>query len=173
MTGGEHWNDVVKRYFREGWALDQFDSELLELARSSELIVRRHDLAALDRLEQWLVNEDVYSASISLGAFLREAARIAEIVPREHRLERRAMRQVANWQVDPSATRERIALLEQRFDILLNRALRQRNAVVHGVKTVADVVASVDACCKSPRSRTWAEWRTPPARCASTLSGLR
>jgi ActR/RegA family two-component response regulator len=36
-------------------------------------------------------------------------------------------------------------VLAQRFDLLLNRALRQRNAVVHGVQTVADVVMSVDA----------------------------
>jgi hypothetical protein len=36
MTGRERWNHVVKRYFREGWALDRFDSDLFELADVSE-----------------------------------------------------------------------------------------------------------------------------------------
>ena len=34
-TGGEHWNDAVKRYFREFWALDSFASALFEIAHAS------------------------------------------------------------------------------------------------------------------------------------------
>ncbi|WP_344458500.1 hypothetical protein, partial [Actinocorallia aurantiaca] len=44
---------------------------------------------------------------------------------------------------DPSFCRERIAQYVQRFDVMLNRALRQRNAVIHGVPTVPDVIASI------------------------------
>ena len=56
-TAGEHWNDAVKRYFREFWALDSFASALFEIAHASELIIRRHAFDELDRLEQWLVRD--------------------------------------------------------------------------------------------------------------------
>jgi hypothetical protein len=142
-AGGERWHDAVKRYFREFWALDSFDNELFELAHASELIIRRHAFDQLDRLEHWLVR-DGERFTIALGTFLRAAASIVALVPREYRLERRALRQVVKFAADPRATRARVELLEHRFDILLARALRQRNAVVHGLKTVDDVVASVD-----------------------------
>lgn len=72
------------------------------------------------------------------------AAQIDPLVPRTYRLERRRLREAVTYAADPAATRERLREFEQRFVILLDRALRQRNAVVHGVKTVPDVVASVD-----------------------------
>ncbi|MEJ7567756.1 MAG: hypothetical protein WKF41_05770 [Gaiellaceae bacterium] len=143
MPGHERWNDAVKRYFCEFWALDQFDSELFELAHDCELAIRRHDHKQLDRLEQWLVRDDL-RFTISLGAFLRTAAKIEPLIPRTSRFERRRLREAAKYAAHPAAAHERLREFEQRFMILLDRALRQRNAVVHGVKTVSDVVASVD-----------------------------
>ncbi len=143
MTGNERWNDAVKHYFSEFWTLDQFDIDLFELAHAAELAVRRHRFAELDHLEQWLIRDGL-SFTISLGAFLRTAAKIEPLIPQTYRLERRRLRQAVKYAADPTATRDRLREFEQRFVILLDRALRQRNAVVHGVKTVPDVVGSVD-----------------------------
>jgi hypothetical protein len=143
MPGSERWSDAVKHYFAEFWALDQFDSELFELAHACELAIRRHDYRALERLEQWLVRDGL-RFTIALGAFLRTAAKLDPLVPRTYRLERRRLREAVRYAADPAATRERLREFEHRFVILLDRAQRQRNAVVHGVKTVPDVVASVD-----------------------------
>lgn len=141
--GNERWNDAVKRYFREYWALDRFEREIFELAHQSEWVVRTYRIDELEHLEQWVVHDD--ELTVFYAAFLRMAARILPLIPQHYRLERRRLRCAINWASDPAAARRQVHEHEQRFDILLDRALRQRNAVVHGVKTVPDVVASVDA----------------------------
>jgi hypothetical protein len=143
LAGNERWNDAVKRYFREFWALDVFDSILFNLATSSDFALRTHGIE-LAGIEEWVIH-DGDRFSVALGTVLREAQQIERLLPAEFRLERRAARRAARWAANPTAVRDHISLLEQHFDILLNRALRQRNAVIHGVKTVPDVLASVDS----------------------------
>ena len=35
--GSERWNDAVKRYFREHWAIDRFEREIFNLASQADL----------------------------------------------------------------------------------------------------------------------------------------
>ena len=141
--GSERWNDAVKRYFREYWAIDRLEQEIFNLARQADWVVRHYRFDELERLEQWVVHEGE-RFTVFYAPFLRMAAQILPLIPQHYRLERRRLRQAVKWAADPAAARARIGEHEQRFDTLLDRALRQRNAVLHGVKTVPDVVASVD-----------------------------
>jgi hypothetical protein len=138
------WNDAVKRYLREFWALDQFRRHLFYLAHASEFLLSHHCPEELERLEQWLVHEGPQRFSVSGAAFLRVAAEIAPLLPRTARIERRQVRVAAKWAASAPSTREAIAQLEQRFDLLLARALRQRNFIVHGIATVSEVVATIE-----------------------------
>jgi hypothetical protein len=138
------WNDAVKRYLREFWALDEFRRQLFRLAHGSEFLLSHHRPQELERLEQWLIHEEHQRFSVSLGAFLRVAAEIAPLLPQSARIERRQVRDAAGWASSALSTREAITLLEQRFDVLLARALRQRNFIVHGIATVRGVVATIE-----------------------------
>jgi hypothetical protein len=137
------WNDAVKRYLREFWALNEFRRHLFYLAHASEFLISHHRPQELERLEQWLVHEG-QRFSVSGGAFLRVAPKVASLLPRTARIERRQVRDAAKWAASAPATREAIAGLEQRFDVLLARALRQRNFIVHGIATVPEVVATIE-----------------------------
>lgn len=95
-------------------------------------------------MEDWLVEGGGGTFSIFLGVFLRQAEEIRALVPKTQRLERRRIKQAARWQRHPQDAHHRIEGWEQRFADLLARALRQRNATVHGTQTVPEVVATVD-----------------------------
>lgn len=137
------WSDACKRYFREFWSLEEFDNVLFRVAHAADYDLRHLPREELDGLEQWLVSGGEH-VTITLGAFMRAADRVVSLLPSTSWLTRRAVRQVAKWATDPVSTREHLAQLEQRFDALLARALRQRNAVVHGLETVSEVVSSVE-----------------------------
>jgi len=72
------------------------------------------------------------------------AAQIESMLPRAQRILRRRLRKVARWAADPHEARRRHTALENHFDRVLNRAVRQRNAVIHGVPTVAEVVSTAE-----------------------------
>jgi len=80
---------------------------------------------------------------VTYGAFVRAISRIAEELPTNSQLQREA-RAVSAWIRDPAKTTRQLDIQSNLFDRLLARSVRQRNAVVHGVKTVQEVVASVE-----------------------------
>jgi hypothetical protein len=137
------WNDAVKRYLREFWALDQFRRRLFYLAHASEFLLSHHRPQELERLEQWLFHEGQHRFSVDGGAFLRVAAEVAGLLPRP------PASSAGKYAMPPSGRRQlrrraRPSQLEQRFDVLLARALRQRNFIVHGIATVPEVVATIE-----------------------------
>jgi hypothetical protein len=80
MTGRERWNEAVRRYFRESWALDRLNTSLVELAHRTEFSIRLFDPAALrrERLE-WVVHDEdpiVPGVSIFVDTFLRQIKRM-------------------------------------------------------------------------------------------------
>ena len=60
------------------------------------------------------------------------------------RRHRRRLRDLARIAATRENARVRHEQLATEFDVLLNRAVRQRNAVIHGVHTIEAVVASVE-----------------------------
>lgn len=144
VTRDFHWNEAVAHYLREFWAVEEFGDAIFRLAHSTyrQLNLSRRD--DLDKFEQWYVSESRDGFNIFPGTFLHVAGAAYQLLPRQRRLERQELKRVARWADDPAATRKRLAELIDRFSRLLNRSVRQRNAAVHGVTTVPEVVASVD-----------------------------
>lgn len=143
VSGDFRWNDALSHYLRSFWALDQFEDELFFLAYRTDQTLRQAQVKRPDALESWLEHE-ANGFTVSIGAFLRQAEAIRDLVPRAARIDRRRLRDAARWQRDPREARKRIELWEQRASTLLARALRQRNATAHGTPTVPEVVRTVD-----------------------------
>jgi hypothetical protein len=144
VTGDFHWNDAVSRYLRDFWAVEAFGDDVFRLAQRARRQLRRSAPEDLDKLEQWFVDEARNGFNLFPGAFMRVADDAHRLLPRDLRLERREVRQLAGWAARTEEAARRIEQWQGRFSTLLNRALRQRNATVHGVTTVPEVVASVD-----------------------------
>jgi hypothetical protein len=138
---GEHWNEALAHYFRAWWAINEFDDALFYLAWN------------VDNLLRWtsdpkdippLVRRSGDRVSVSTKALLENAQHIHTLLPRRRRQQRRRLKAAAAWSADPARALKRLEELQRRFNLLLKRALRQRNATIHGVATVPAVVASVD-----------------------------
>ncbi len=80
----------------------------------------------------------------NIRTFFALADQIEPLLPREQRILRRRLREVVKWAADPREARIRHMFLENHFDRVLNRAVRQRNAVIHGVRTVPEVVSTAE-----------------------------
>jgi hypothetical protein len=91
-----------------------------------------------------LVQSSGDRVSVSTKTLLENAERLHEMMPRRRRQQRRRLKAAAGWAADPARTFKRLEELERRFDVLLKRALRQRNATIHGVETVPSVLESID-----------------------------
>jgi hypothetical protein len=101
----------------------------------------------LSRMQQWIEHQPRERFQTHLAAVLANAAEIAtalQSVPRHTWREQRALRAVARIQENPARARDCLTALAGHFDILLDRSRRQRNAIVHGIRTTPDVVATVD-----------------------------
>ena len=142
--GSFHWNEAVSRYLRAFWAVDEFNNELFQLANVVNRILIQAEVERPPAMEDWLIEEGRGNFSVFLGTFLREAHDIHPLVPKVRQIERRGVKAAARWQRDTKEARRRIDQWGQRFSRLLRRALRQRNATVHGTQTVPEVVATVD-----------------------------
>ena len=142
IARGARWNDATQLYFQGFWAWDRFDGALQSAALSTRFWISLHDPQTAEQLITWADDEGVHldrfvgaadQAHAALGRFQGDA-----------RITRRGVKQVSTWSKDPTLARLRLAKLASRFDILLARTVRQRNAIIHGVQTDPDVVASVD-----------------------------
>jgi hypothetical protein len=141
IRASEKWNQVLAYYFRSWWALNEFDEALFYLAWNVDCLLRSiSDLKNPPPLIQSSGNR----FSVSTKALLEHAQEIYTLLPRRRRQQRRRLRAAAAWTADPSQALQRLEEHQRRFDILLNRALRQRNAVIHGVPATPTVVAPVD-----------------------------
>jgi hypothetical protein len=137
------WSKAIKRYLRSSWALERVNHELMSLGlRADSTLLPAGGVDRAGR-EQWLVHEGS-GFRFMPGAFLRVSGWLGQRLPRTSLLLQREVRDVARWAADVAAARELLSGIEQRFDRLLARAVRQRNAVVHGIATVPEVVATVE-----------------------------
>jgi hypothetical protein len=144
IIGDERWHGAVKRYFRDFWALHRVADELLQLALDTERSFSwtgQHDV--LKELPAFIEHQG-QRFTVSVEAFVNAAPQLLERLPPVQRDVKRRLRRVSNWASDAKLAFEQVDAKRQQFDILLKRAIRQRNAVVHGVETVPAVVATTE-----------------------------
>lgn len=140
---GEHWDRAVAYYFKDRWALDQFQSDLKLLARQCDHMLTKmgdHRPPGIAPLITW----KGLSFTVHYQVLLQQLATILPHIPSTHCTLKQRAKQAATWAEGPLKARKELEQWQQRFDTLLNRALRQRNAVAHGGRTVPAVVATVD-----------------------------
>ena len=139
---GEHWDEIAKVYFREFWAWDRFYTAIDAAASWSTFWIDLHDPASAPQIITWIEDGWVYP-----GRFLDAADDVYAALRRiegDACVTRLAVAQVRRWAKHPAQAASYLDKLSTRFDILLARTQRQRNAIIHGVQTDPDVVASVD-----------------------------
>lgn len=141
----ERWYDAVSRYFRDSWARSRFDKELVDLAFAADYELRTHDFDSLKAIGEWVKSRGI-AQSVNIRSFALVIDQLDGALSRANadRAVRRRVRVAAKWLADPSECLARHTLLQSEFDRVLNRAVRQRNAVIHGVGTDPDVVASAE-----------------------------
>lgn len=145
IVAGETWVDPARRYLREHWVHDRLNRIVFQLAHSAASELRYVDPAAVDELEQFVVwdEDDVGRFTVSYASTGRHAAAIADRLPRRLWHLRRAFRELHKVMTTHEAALAWLDDLGREFDTFLNRSVRQRNAIVHGVGTHPAVVESV------------------------------
>lgn len=132
LHDGERWEGAVRRIFREFWAEDRFDNDLLQLAHSTEYLLKLRDPQALSDVPQWIEHRPRQQFRVNLAATLTLASQIEQALePLQYNTwpERLALRTYARMQQDPRRAHAALRELGEDFDQLLGRARRQRNAV--------------------------------------------
>ncbi len=144
------WEEAVRHFFRDFWSREAIVRTLFSAASSIELPVhpqRLRDPASSARVaaarNEIFIHHNSRHFSWKPGAVLRLAPGVAsdfvaDSLPRRQwkeldRVGRRGQSAQQWWREFRCA-----------FDALLNRAVRQRNAIIHGHAVVAEVVASVE-----------------------------
>ncbi|MEU6036150.1 hypothetical protein ABZ801_12145 [Actinomadura sp. NPDC047616] len=145
LRGSERWDRTVDYFLRQRWALAQFLRDLRVTASRCDWLMARLQSAEHPAYEAFGPRTRHDRRPLDMPAFLHSAAAVAAAIPKDWPLERYQAKAVDRWARDPLATRQHLQKLEQRFGLLLVRALRLRNAVVHGTRTVPAVVATVDS----------------------------
>lgn len=147
LRGDERWDGAVRRIFREFWAQDRFDNDLVTLGHQTDWLLQMYAPDTLSQMQQWIEHQPKQRFSTHVAAVLAHAAEIEtamQSLPRNTWPEQRALRVVARMQENPRRAHDCLIALGGHFDVLLNRARRRRNAIVHGIRTNPDVVATVD-----------------------------
>jgi hypothetical protein len=157
VTGsGSHfasWEDGVRHFLRDQWCWHAIQDALFAAVASIEgphhplYMTRQQEsadaLAAAFR-EIWTQQPDLFNTySWRPGAVLQLAAEVAQhFLPGT--IDRRRWRELDRIGRTGAAAQEWVEGRSRAFDTLLNRAVRQRNAIVHGQALVPAVIDSVE-----------------------------
>jgi hypothetical protein len=137
------WATTAARYLRAPWVKETLNVELRESAYVS---FNHLELGAgAPGLQRRLL--DLITATQTWREFMRAYAPMAvaaHCVLPEGSMEHRVVREAAAVLNDPEAARQALLRLGIRFDRLLERAERQRNALVHGTATTEAALIGVD-----------------------------
>lgn len=147
IAAGERWNDAAQHYFRALWAWDRFDTALWSAAFWAKFWIELRPDQNLGHVITWTGPTPDHESGVHLDRFVAAAEDVYSALGRfdgDARLTRRAVKHVCTWGRNSALARKRLEELGRRFDTLMKRTLRQRNAIIHGVQTDPDVVASVD-----------------------------
>jgi hypothetical protein len=140
---GESLRDSCERYLMDTWSFRQLSDELFDAAYYGI-----HSLpgrfASGQSLRQELITNVLPSTgnlsfSFKLKAFLQRMTDLLDALP-DSTMQHRMVVEAASAVSDARDTIAYLEVLDDRFRRLIARAIRQRNAVVHGAATVPAVV---------------------------------
>ncbi len=147
QANSDTWAASVRRYLLAAWLRRELYLELFESVSFCVSQLRSAEVAAQDLYAE--LHDRVFPVEIP-GRRGVDLLAIPEVAPRvtqalrlgmvEHRLSRE-MEQITR---DSRAASDAVARLEARFGILLERAMRQRNALLHGGNAEPVLLNSVD-----------------------------
>jgi hypothetical protein len=141
--GWQSWEGPLRHYLRDSWARHYQEDFLMfagyRLHRDAPLAHPKARVAetAVGVYER----EGAHGFTIDLRAVISVAPVVAGGF-RGGSLHRRLFKEVARHTASSPAGQEWWRLLRGDFDVLLNRAVRQRNRVIHGRETVLPVIES-------------------------------
>lgn len=143
----ESWTEAAKRYLRAPWVEYALRNELLDAGISAiDGLPRRN---AEDQALYEEVHDVVWPVTgpgeriFEVVGLAKCAARVLAALP-DGSMEQRLVREADAVLTLAEVARVRISELGTRFDRLLARLERQRNALVHGTGTVHPVLSTVD-----------------------------
>jgi hypothetical protein len=139
------WEEPLRHYLKDSWCRHAQDNFLFRVG------YRLHGDSRLAHPKSGAVEagSKVYAGAgnngfrINLRETLLLAPQVASGFP-GGTLQRRLFKEAARRTASGGATQEWWRELRRDFDVLLNRAVRQRNRVIHGRQPVAPVIESVD-----------------------------
>jgi hypothetical protein len=142
----ETLRDSCERYLLDAWAFRAFSDELFDAAYYGIWSLPRDEPCASLQLE---LREAVlpFTGELSFAfrphAFMKRVSELVSALP-EGTMEHRMASQTAAAVATPGDALRHLGHLDASFRKLLARAMRQRNAVVHGAATVPAVVLSCE-----------------------------
>jgi hypothetical protein len=140
----ERWHGAVKRYFRNFWALHSLATDVMRLASDTEMTFNWAGLSDVLSEVPPFIDHEGLRFTVHLQQFVDAAPILLERFPRAQPIVKRRLRRLVKWSADSKLALNELDRGRQQFDLLLKRATRQRNAVVHGVETVPAVVATAE-----------------------------
>ena len=144
------WEEPVRRFLKDRWAQAQIRDSLLSAIFSIETPSHPNSLQhASETAVVQAAFDDAYTSNpdgsykADIRAIFGRALELADVfVPGS--IPRRRWRQLAQAGRTGRLAQAWWRELRSAFDVLLNRAVRQRNAIIHGQDLVSDVIASVE-----------------------------
>jgi hypothetical protein len=146
-SADETLRDACERYLLDAWTFRALRDELFDAAYHGIWSLPRSDDAGSSL--QWNLREAVLPSTGELSfqfkvrPFIERVGDLVDALP-ECTMERRMAAEAAESVDSPGEALRRLGELDGHFRRLLARAIRQRNAVVHGAATVPTVVMSCE-----------------------------
>lgn len=149
VTSGARWTDLVQRYLQWMWAQHQISRFVWDAGYCGVHALPDRDQpqggVLFSRFSRQLVDEGKPGFKPIHVDVEKTAQAAAELVTHldSGRIERRLLEEVSSRAVDPQRARAWLGEYAARFEILLRRAVRQRNIVTHGGSTTSELLDSV------------------------------
>lgn len=146
-NASRHWHSLLRHYIGLFWAWREFYSEVCNVASSGlaglEDWMQGGDLKKYNRYRREFISDlPEHAYRFHPDKILRLASELADELPSG--LHRKIVLEAAGWARDSAAASLHLQALERRFDVMLQRAIRIRNAVTHGGRVIPAVADSVD-----------------------------
>lgn len=149
---GEHWDTATARYLRDSWSELRLGFWLRDVAFAMLSIHpgRLFNGGEEEDRQAYIALRDALTPSAGRMSFNFHGDRALQLLPPmaadtpEGSMERRLLDELIRRTESGAATAEWLALFEDRFDRLLARTVRQRNAVIHGSRIVSSVLSTIE-----------------------------
>lgn len=147
QDANDGWATATRRFLRAAWVRYALSNEVLAAGvaatwnmpgrylENTEVYTEVHDTA--------FVVGDGPGRNFSVRGFASVGHKALTVMPAGS-MEHRLIRDALNVLTSPAAAHQRLVELGRRFDLLLARTERQRNALVHGTGVADGVLATVD-----------------------------